>query len=192
MTKMSARCASADEIAILAAGPHDLKQNLRPAFLEAMRLVPGAVAIIATAHEGMRGGLAATAWSSLSADPPTMLACVNRNASAHDLIGSAGAFSINLLDADHIETVAIFSAQRGLNGVDRFLPNEWETGELGQPLFRKAVAAFECRLKDMHDTGSHSLLIGQVSEVRTRPEGRPLLYREGAYAYAVAHDGVRA
>ncbi|WP_242140528.1 flavin reductase family protein [Sphingomonas sp. TREG-RG-20F-R18-01] len=171
---------------------YDLQKNLRPAFLDAMRLVPGAVAIIATAYEGMRGGLAATAWSSLSADPPTMLACVNRNASAHDLIGRAGAFSINLLDADHIETAAIFSAQRGLSGTDRFLPDQWEAGAGGQPLFRKAVAAFECRLNDMHDTGSHSLLIGQVLEVRARPEGRPLLYREGTYAYAVAHEGVKA
>lgn len=169
-----------------------LSPDLRPAFLGAMRLVPGAIAIIATAYEGVRGGLAATAWSSLSADPPTMLACVNRNASAHDLIGRAGAFSINLLDASHTETVAIFSAQRGLSGADRFLSDEWEQGALGQPLFREAVAAFECRLEDLHDTGSHSLLIGQVSELRTRPDGRPLLYRDGAYAYVVAHEGVGA
>lgn len=165
----------------------DLQENPHAAFLGAMRLVPGAVAIIATAYEDVRGGLAATAWSSLSADPPTMLACVNRAASAHDLIARAKAFSINLLDASHTETAAIFSAQRGLSGADRFLPDEWETGVLGQPLFRQAVAVFECRLDDMYDTGSHSLLIGQVAQVRTRPDGQPLLYRDGRYAYAVAH-----
>lgn len=164
--------------------------DLRPDFLEAMRLVPGAVAIIATSYGAVRGGLAATAWSSLSADPPTMLACVNRTASAHDLIARSRAFSINLLAANHTETVEIFSAQRELSGDNRFLLGEWKTGVLGQPLFEQAVAAFECSLDEMHDTGSHSLLIGKVARIDTRPDSQPLLYRAGTYAYAVSHDGV--
>ena len=169
--------------------PGNRDSDLRPVFLEAMRLVPGAVAIIATAFGAVRGGLAATAWSSLCAEPPTMLACVNRAASAHDLIAQSKAFSINMLAANQTETVEIFSAQRDLSGHDRFLPGEWKTGALDQPLFRQAVATFECRLDEMHETGSHSLLIGRVVRVETRPDGQALLYRAGSYAYAVPHEG---
>src|SRR4051794_2941294 len=73
---------------------------LRSNFVSAMRQVPGAVAIVATDLQGERGGLAVTAWCSLSADPPTVLVCVNKSASAHDLILSARKFSINQLGAD--------------------------------------------------------------------------------------------
>ena len=62
-----------------------------------MRAVPGAVALIASKAEGQRSGLAATAWNSLCADPPMLLACVNRNASAYPLIARSRAFSVNLL-----------------------------------------------------------------------------------------------
>ena len=74
--------------------------ELRAMFVGQMRRVPGAVAIVATAADGDRTGLAATAWNSLCADPPMLIACINRNASAHPMIHRAGAFSVNLLAAD--------------------------------------------------------------------------------------------
>lgn len=164
--------------------------DLRSMFLLAMRRVPGAVAIIATAGGGTRKGLAATAWTSLTADPPTLLACVNQSASAHDLVLEAGAFSINLLDGAHTETVAIFSAQRGLNGDERFLCGAWTTGAAGQPLLEQAVVSFECRMTGAHEQGTHSLLIGEVIGVRVRPGADALLYLDGGFAQAVRHQGL--
>ena len=159
--------------------------ELRSAFLGAMRRVPGAVAIIATAEGGTRGGLAATAWTSLTADPPTLLACVNQSASAHAPMLKAQAFSINLLDRSHTETVAIFSAQRGLDGDDRFIEGAWTTGATGVPLLEDALVSFECRLAGAHAQGTHTLLIGQVAGVRVRSGGDALLYLDGAFAGAV-------
>lgn len=157
----------------------------RSAFINQMRLVPGAVAIVATAFKGQRTGLAATAWNSLTADPPTLLACINRKASAHDMIKSAGAFSINLLSSRALETVAIFSAQRGLDGAARFIPEEWVNGPFGQPMFQHSIASFECTLEDMHDHGSHSILIGKVGEMQRFTEEAALLYLDGQFASAV-------
>ena len=157
----------------------------RAAFINQMRLVPGAVAIVATATNGQRTGLAATAWNSLTADPPTLLACINRNASAHDMIESAGAFSVNLMPTQALETVAIFSAQRGLDGAARFLPGEWVDGPLGQPIFQHSIASFECTLEHMHDHGSHSILIGKVGEMQRPSVAAALLYLDGQFASAV-------
>ena len=157
----------------------------RTAFLAQMRRVPGPVAIVATAFGGERTGLAATAWNSLCADPPMLLACINRNASAYKLVAQADAFSVNLLAAEHAETVAIFSAQRGLSGSDRFVANDWVNGELGQPMMRDAIASFECKLDGTHDYGTHTILIGRVGSMHCRSDAEAMLYLDGCFASAI-------
>jgi flavin reductase (DIM6/NTAB) family NADH-FMN oxidoreductase RutF len=156
----------------------------RSAYLAAMRHVPGAVAIIAGEADGVKGGLAATAWTSVCADPPMMLVCVNQSASAHAILAQNTGFTINFLAANDEETAAIFSAQRGLSGHDRFLDHAWKTGQSGQPVLAAAQAAFECRLVERHVYGTHSVLIGQVEAVHNASDGAGLLYVAGAYAKA--------
>ena len=52
-------------------------------FRNLMRHQAGAVTIIAVGRRGNRTGLTATAMCSLSDQPPSVLICVNKNASAH-------------------------------------------------------------------------------------------------------------
>ena len=98
----------------LAASTSAAAAKFRKEYLEAMRLVPSAVAIIAVAHEGTRRGLAATAWNSLCADPPSLIACVNQNASAYPFIVKAKAFSLNVLDRAHAEWSRYFPLAEAL------------------------------------------------------------------------------
>jgi flavin reductase (DIM6/NTAB) family NADH-FMN oxidoreductase RutF len=139
--------------------------QLRSVFLGRMREVPGAVAVIATAHKGQRGGLIATAWCSLSADPPTLLVCVNRTASAHDAIAASRRFSVNQLAAAHSETIAIFSAQRKLAGDERFKAGEWIFGKSGAPMLRDAITAYECEVVNEFRYETHSVFIGRVTSM---------------------------
>ena len=162
--------------------------DARSQFIRNMRSVPGPVAVVASALGADRSGLTATAWNSLSADPPMLLACINRKASAHDLIQRAGAFSVNLLPKGGNELVAIFAGQRGLSGADRFSDGQWRDGPRGQPMLIDAVAAFECELEGVHDYGSHSILVGRVGEMRNRCEGQALLYVDGSFASALRED----
>ena len=163
----------------------DRDEQIRDDFRRNMRAVPGPVAIVAVANGAERSGLSATAWNSLSADPPMLLACINRKASAHDIIRRAGAFSINLLAGGSHELVATFAGQRGINGAERFASDLWRDGPSGQPMLINAVAAFECLLEGVHDYGSHSILVGRVGEMRNRCEGQALLYVDGSFASAL-------
>lgn len=157
----------------------------RSRFLGQMRRVPGAVAIIATGIGDDRTGLVATAWNSLCADPPMLLACINRKASAYPLVQRSRAFSVNLLATSHSETVAIFSAQRGLEGSARFVDSDWITGPMGQPMLRQAIASFECTLEGTHDYGTHTILIGQVGDMSSDNDAEAMLYLDGCFASAV-------
>lgn len=157
---------------------------LRAEFLTLMRQVPGAVAVIASAADGDAGGLVATAWSSLCADPPMLLACVNRSASAHDLILNTGAFGLSLLSSGDADVVGHFSGKGALSGKDRFVDGLWSSGACGQPLLAKAAVAFECSIETTHSYGTHTILIGRVGEMRRNPESAALLYLNGKFASA--------
>ena len=158
--------------------------DTREAFIRAMQQVPGAVAIIATCHAGERGGLTATAWSSVTADPPTLLACVNRAASAHALFLESCVFSINLLATSDVETAALFSAQRFVDGDARFSASQWAKGAQDVPIFKSAVAAFECRLTGKVAQGTHTILFGEVHAVRWRSDVDALVYVRRGFALA--------
>ena len=75
------------------ANPFDAKD-----FKQAMRHCAGAVALVTVgAEHGKRTGLTVTSACSLSDNPPSLIVCVNRNASAHARIREEGAFAINFL-----------------------------------------------------------------------------------------------
>ena len=90
-------------------------------FKQAMRQCAGAVALVTVGtRPGRRTGLTVTSACSLSDDPPSLLVCVNRNASAHTRIREEGHFVINFLNEEHALLALTFSGQKGVNGDDRF------------------------------------------------------------------------
>lgn len=163
---------------------HTPDTDHRAAFLAQMRRIPGSVAIVAGSTGDDRGGLVVTAWSSLSADPPMVLVCVNRSASAHDLIVRAGAFGLSVLPADADDVVGHFSGQGGLTGADRFVAPLWVDGPAHQPLFKRAIVGFECVINDVHQHATHSILIGRVEAMIASDDGQPMLYQHGKFAVA--------
>lgn len=156
----------------------------RAAFISAMRMVPGTIAIVAAADGEDRTGMAATAWASLSADPPSLLICINLSASANALIERTGTFSVSVVTIEDTETVAIFSGQRGLNGRDRFESGRWVDGNLGLPLLTSSVMACECRATAHHVYGTHSVFFGDIFSLVSTAGATPLLYADGGFARA--------
>ncbi len=146
-----------------------------------MRHQAGAVTVVATAHAGVRAGLTATAFSSLSDDPPTILVCINRTAGAHDVILASRVFSVNILAADQQMVAERFSGAGGVRGPARFEGSAWATLQSGAPLLDGALANLDCRLAEHHVFNSHSIFIGRVIDGRTRIEAEPLLYFRGDY-----------
>ena len=89
-----------------------------------MRQQAGAVALICTGQPGARYGLTATAVCSVTDDPPTLLACVNKGASAHDHIAASEEFSVNLLSDKHQEIAQVFAGMTDLKGDARLQVDE--------------------------------------------------------------------
>src|ERR1700743_2748877 len=75
---------------------------LAAGFKSAMSRLASSVTIITTVDsDDHPHGLAATAFSSVSMDPASVLICVNRAASASPIGRKAGIFCVNLLASEH-------------------------------------------------------------------------------------------
>lgn len=146
-----------------------------------MRHQAGAVAIVATQAGSVRAGLTATAFSSLSDHPPTLLVCVQRKVGAHDLIAQSKAFSVNILAADQQDVAVRFSGNSGVHGEERFDGHAWGRLKTGAPVLDHALAALDCELVESHGFSTHTIFIGRVVDGATRSEAQPLLYFRGDY-----------
>lgn len=108
-------------------------------------------------------GMTANSFSSVSLDPPLVLACVGRDASMHASLVASGTFGISVLAA-HQEDVAKHFAVRGQPaGPGQFRRVAWLPGaRTGVPLIRGALAWFECSLWQAYDGGDHSIFVGRL------------------------------
>lgn len=150
-------------------------------FTNAMRALVGNCSVI-TAGEGEdRSGLLVTSAISLSADPPLLLACVNKSASSWPLLKKYRKFGWSSLGADHQKVAENFSGFGGVKGADRYNGATWETAETGALLLEGAPAAFDCELEEMIDRATHSIVIGRVRAIRHNVAAGALVYWNGAF-----------
>jgi flavin reductase (DIM6/NTAB) family NADH-FMN oxidoreductase RutF len=149
-------------------------------FKAGMRSLAGAVNIITAAHAGHRYGMTATAVCSASAEPPTVLACINKLDTTHGAVAKSGAFCVNVLRAEDWELSTAFSG--GQSGEARFKSRDWTRLATGSPVLIDALVCFDCRVVKKLVHGTHTIFLGEVQQVLFGQKGKPLLYSEGQYA----------
>ena len=147
-------------------------------FKGAMRSWASGVTILTSVIDGQIHGMTVSAFSSVSALPPLVLACTNQASFTRQVIASSGIFAVNLLadDQDDISTrFAMGDAQHRFDGVP------WTPGATGAPLLDGALCNLECRVRSSHHEGTHTIYIGEVLGVRQGTGRAPLVYFDGAY-----------
>jgi flavin reductase len=145
-----------------------------------MRRLCAGVSLITTSHEGTPYGLIVTSATALTGEPPTLLVCVNKQTSSHDPLIKAGIFCVNLL-TEHDENVAgQFSSSARRH--ERFQDANWTTLVTGAPVYRGALATFDCAVDRIIPYETHSIVIGAIKAVHlTDDKADPLLYLGGRY-----------
>ena len=150
--------------------------NLEEGFRLAMRRLSATVTIVSTGDDDSYQGLAATAVTSVSTEPPAVLACVNRSAGPSEMLLQRGRFAINILHADNAALVPVFSGP--IKGHDRFNHGVWSHLD-HVPVLADAQAVLVCTLAQTTVFGTHTILIGTVDAVRIRQDIDPLIYQDG-------------
>lgn len=165
-----------------------VKDRRKPAgsapFKLGMRTLVGAVSIVTTHGSGGAPlGLTATSVSSLSAEPPSLLVCVNRQKEIAAALSPGAAFAVNVLTARQVLIAQAFGGQLSARGNDRFAHGTWHRSRDGEvPLLLDCRAAFECTVADVHDYKTHHIVIGTVTDVHFFAHDEPpLAYCDGEY-----------
>ena len=134
-------------------------------FREAMRQIACGVSVITLGAGEDRAGLTATSVSPLSADPPTLLVCVDRGSSSYPALTRLGAFAVNVLAAGQREIAEHFAGGSALKGRERFKAGRWLTVPSGVSGLADSVAVFECEVDELIERRLHAIVIGRVRRV---------------------------
>ena len=126
--------------------------------------------------DGRPTGLTASAFCSVSLDPPLVLICVDHKSQSYPALRERGCFAINILHAEQEAISRRFASTR----LDKFDGVPHTLSSLGLPLVEGAIARLECSTVNMHVEGDHTIFVGRV-ERADAPSGTPLLYFKGKY-----------
>ena len=142
------------------------------------RFASGITVITTVDADGRDVGMTASAFSSVSLQPPLVQVCVDHTASMFDALLHAERFGVSVL-ADEQEALSRRFA--AVESSHRFEGIGYTRGDSGVVLLDDALAQLECRIASRTEAGDHVIFIGEVERAMAR-DARPLLYYRGGYA----------
>jgi flavin reductase (DIM6/NTAB) family NADH-FMN oxidoreductase RutF len=163
--------------------PQPLRSIGAAEFRAAMGSFAASVTVVATlGPDGRAHGLTATAFSSVSIDPPLCLVCIDRRARAHAPLLASRRFAVSVLGAEQQASSRHFARDTD----DKFDGHAWVPGSVtGCPVLQGSIAAVECEIADVHEGGDHTIVVGRIVGASAL-DGAPLLYWRGAYGKFVS------
>ena len=150
-------------------------------FRDAMgHFATGVTVVTSVGADGAPVGTTANAVTSLSLDPPLILACFDLGSLTLRAIRGHGAFVVNVLAAGQ-EHLSVGFARRGpaaaWDGVRH------RHGPTGSPRLEGVLAVMECTVEHRLPGGDHEIVVGRVRHVETSATpATPLVFFRGAYA----------
>ena len=137
------------------------------------------VTVVTCRHDGSVHGMTASAFCSVSLEPPLVLVCVARHNRTHEYIGAQGTFGIHILGADMEE---ISDRCAGFRGPDGHCLNDVpiRSAATGAPILADALAWMDCSLWRAYDGGDHTIFVGEI-QAGGVGDGSPLLWFRRGY-----------
>ena len=132
------------------------------------------VTVVSTEQEGTVHAMTASAFMSVSLDPPLVLVSVGKKARFHDAVSETKRYGVSILTDSQQPLSYYFAGRPGELAV------QWERNGFGSPVLPEALAHLDCTVEQIVEAGDHTLFIGRVLALRSG-EGMPLVYFRGHY-----------
>lgn len=168
----------------------------RDRFIGAMRNVANSVSVVTTGGLAGRHGATVSAFCSVSADPPTVLVCLKSDSRIARLVSGNRRFAVNVLASEQQSLAMRFAGgddaslklvQAGSDAYcDRFEGVELQP-DSALPVLQGSMA-FECRIAQEQVSGSHTVVIAEVTAV-CGCDQQPLLYLDGGFRELAPNSG---
>ena len=147
-------------------------------FLIAMRYLAASVSVISAKNSSNKPfAMTVSSVTSLSIDPPSILVCVNKEASIHDILRNGSDLCINILTNDQRD-ISNLCSSKDLES-SRFANDFWD--QAGFPYLKNAQANIFCKIDELISYHSHSIVIARVESAKSADSFNTLMYADGGY-----------
>lgn len=150
-------------------------------FREAMSRIAGAVHLITTDGPAGKAGLTATAFSSVSAEPPTLLVCLAASSRTAAILRENGRFAVNTLGAGHQHMANVFAGRTPAKGLARFDHGAWQIDADGQPVLTDALIVFSAEVREIKSVATHLVVFGAITDIALGHAHAGLVYTRRAF-----------
>jgi flavin reductase (DIM6/NTAB) family NADH-FMN oxidoreductase RutF len=151
-------------------------------FREAMSRVASSVSIVCTDGPHGIAGFTCSAVCAVTDEPPTIMVCINRKSAANAVIKANAVLCVSSLCADQIELSQIFAGVGRVPMHERFAGPSWGVLATGSPYCKTSRVALDCRVADIREIGTHSVIFAEVLSAVHTHDGDPLIYHSRNYA----------
>jgi flavin reductase len=152
---------------------------LRTEYRDAMARLGAAVNVVTTDGPAGRAGFTASAVCSVTDEPPTLLVCLNRNASVYDTFKANGVLCVNVLSAGQRALSNTFGGKTPMD--DRFAAGQWQTRVTGSPVLEGAAVSFDCKIVSITSVGTHDVLFCEAQSILLGMAAEGLIYFDRRY-----------
>lgn len=136
-----------------------------------------------TAPGGEDVGMTATAFLSVSLDPPLVMVSLREGSRMDDLLAEQPLWAVSVLTESQRHIAGRFAMKGRISDRLLFEDISYVRGDItGAPLVGGALATLECRTEQTVTAGDHTLVIGRVLTAELpSADGGPLMYFKGRY-----------
>ncbi len=148
-------------------------------FKNLMANVASTVTVVTAPSTDGPVGITVSAFTSVSADPPIVLVCIDKVAGSLAQFLSAPGFTVNFMPEGTSDTAMLFATR----GADKFSSVDWsepQTSAAG-PVLGEAFQILECETVERTEMGDHWVIYGKVVAERGEP-ATPLIYHNRDFA----------
>ena len=147
-------------------------------FLIAMRFLASSVSVVSAKDSNEKlYAMTASSVTSLTVDPPSILVCVNKGASIHDVLLPGVDFCINILSKEQQDVSNLCSSKDSESL--RYANDFWNTDET--PFLKDAQSNIFSQVDEVINYNSHSIVIAKVLAAQSADSFNGLIYADGGY-----------
>ncbi len=132
----------------------------------------GVTVITTVEPDGLVHGMTASSVTSVSLDPPLVLAVIGESRQSHGLIESTGRFGMSILDAAQTDIAKHFATPPESRGD---LDSSKIAQLAGTPIIANSIAAMDCKVSAAYKAGDHTVFVGEVEAIEVGT-GDPLVW----------------
>lgn len=155
-------------------------------FKSGMRQLASGVSVVTSRLGDGLAGMTVTTVTSLSAEPPKILVCLNRAGQTFEMVRQSRIMCVNILSAEQTDVAAAFARP----SENKFAHCAWTMARTGAPVIAQAAVSFDCRVADIVDAGTHGIVIGEVLDITIAEKANCLIYKNGQYGALAVEDRV--